>query len=92
MHSSNFEELTENPPSKSPYFTLPDIRHLTKPAEQPQKGSPTVGSIISLWGISARMSEDHTTDFLLELLKFSRWEPDFKAVADEWGLASEKQV
>lgn len=94
MQSLNFEELTENPPLKCPYFTLPDVCHLTKNVLKPRKRAPGVGSIVTLWGLANRMSEDHTTDFLLELLKYSstQWKPDFQALAVDWKLDSQKAM
>ena len=80
--------LIDNPPPKSPYFTLPDVRHFVKEtrASRKRKRNGYV-SIVSLWGPANKMTEESTTDFLLALLKHSKWEPDYDAVAAEWQLS-----
>ena len=80
--------LIDNPPLKSPYFTLPDVRHFVKEtrASRKRKRNGYV-SIVSLWGPANKMTEESTTDFLLALLKHSKWEPDYDAIAAEWQLS-----
>ena len=79
--------LIDNPPPKCPYFTLPDVCHFPK-VTRVSKARKKTGyiSIVSLWGHSTEMDEETTTEFLLQLLKHSDWEPDFEAIAAEWQL------
>ena len=82
------QALIDNTPPKCPYFTLPDVRHFLK-ATRASKAREKTGyvSIVALWGASKKMTEHTTTDFLLQLLKHSDWQPDFEAVALEWQLS-----
>lgn len=81
------QHLIDNPPRKCPYFTLPDVCHFPKEtrASRARKKTGYV-SIVTLWGPSSKMTEETTTQFLLQLLKHSDWQPDFEAVAAEWQL------
>ena len=81
------QALINTPPPKCPYFTLPDVRHFPEEPQAPaEKKKEKRISIAVLWGPLKKMTEETTTDFLLQLLKHSKWEPDFEAVATEWQL------
>lgn len=87
------QALIDNPPTKCPYFTLPDVCHFPKEtrASKARKKTGYV-SIVALWGSSNKMTEETTTDFLLQLLKHSDWQPDFEAVAAELQLGGTSYV
>ena len=87
--ASDFEQLLiTNPPPKSPYFTLPDVQYLLKeglPLSRRERKSFI--SISSIWGPAKKMTDEKETDFLLALLKHSKWEPDFESVAKAWHVS-----
>ncbi|KAK5091974.1 hypothetical protein LTR24_005622 [Lithohypha guttulata] len=87
------QALIDNPPPKCPYFTLPDVCHFPQEtrASKARKKTGYV-SIVALWGPPSKMTEETTTDFLLQLLKHSYWRPDFEAVATEWQLGGTSYV
>lgn len=88
------QELTDNPPAKCPYFTLPDISFLIsyKDSEDFDRNSPVYATLNSIFGSADKMSDENKTDFLLALIKHSNWEPDFDAAAKEWNLGNSNHV
>lgn len=85
--------LIADPPAKCPYFTLPDVSNFPDLPNVKTEPKQPYKSLVTLWGQHAtRMTDENTTDFLLELLKHSKWEPDLKAVAKSWNVRSIKHM
>ncbi|KAK5073693.1 hypothetical protein LTR64_007171 [Lithohypha guttulata] len=93
MASDVEQALTTNPPPKSPYFTLPDVQYLLKegrPLSRRERNGFV--SISSIWGPAKKMTDEKETDFLLALLKHSKWEPDFESVAKAWHVSGPSAI
>lgn len=85
------QALIAEPPEKCPYFTLPDVRYLIDEADIKRRRIKYV-TVVLLWGTLAKMTDESQAAFLLALLKHSKFEPDWQAVAKEWNLAGPKHM
>jgi hypothetical protein len=83
--------LIEDPPKKNPYFTLPDIKNILTAHELAilaENIKSPYNSLVDLFGPSTKMSDEQSTQFLLQVLKHAKFEPDFDAVANSLSVAN----
>ena len=89
---TNVAWLRDNPPKKSEFFTLPDIKWLTDPLPFLPHFAASVSEkqiylpVKTIFGTLASMDDDSQAAFLMRLISHSEWEPDFQAMADALGV------
>lgn len=94
MNPSQLQALIDDPPPKSPYFTLPDASflniksNLSSKFKYKRKTAPN--TITKIWGPARKMTEENKTNFLAKLLQFATI--DFDAMAKGIGVASGIQM
>jgi hypothetical protein len=69
----------------SPYFSLAQDQFLRSPTPNPADRirKRKVKSIIEVFGEFAKMDDEKQANFLLQLLSYSSFQPDFAKMADQ---------
>jgi hypothetical protein len=65
----------------NPYFSLPSARFLRSPS--PHNKRPNFNSIIKLFGRFPKMDDQKQANFLLQLMSYSTFQPDFANMAQK---------
>ena len=79
----NIAWLRDNPPSKNPYFLLPDAKFLLEPAPIiPFEAEPKFLTVRDIFGSLAKMNDPSQAAFLMRLISHSTFEPNFQGMAD----------
>ena len=78
------QPLSRNYAGGSPYFSLANAQFLRSPTPADYKGDQKNNhkSIIEVFGEFAKMDDVKQANFLLQLLSYSSFEPDFARMAD----------
>lgn len=94
MNPRQLQALIDDPPTKSPYFTLPDVSFLSINSDLSSrfrcKRKTAPNTITKIWGQAKKMTEESKTKFLANLLQFAAI--DFDAMARGNGIASGLQM
>lgn len=86
--TNTLEDLAQDPPPKSPYFTLPDVINIQVPTRSKKRTRRRFASIVLIWGLVEKMTDSSAAGFLLDMLAFSDCKIDFDGMARHWDLKS----